>query len=169
MVPVGDRGSTPLFSSGPSSTEAVYAASGSWTIGSVSGTMTGWFNVFSGGTVPSGLGFSTLHSNPGLVPAGTISPPTPGLSSMGVAMSGPPSSSLALPTSLANYVGLSFAFFGFPLPTGPLISLPPGISRGSITSATVTTMPTPIPEPTSFFLLGTGLVAIGVRRFRQRR
>jgi hypothetical protein len=133
--------SSPLSRSGAA--EAQYAAIGSWTLGSVTGRLTGWVSVVSNGVSNSSFGFST-YSIP-FMTAGTISPPAlPGLARPGLptpytigqiklALSGPPSTSLALPTSLANYGpagGMSF---------GPSTYSPLGINQGPITSFTVTT------------------------------
>ena len=148
---------TAIVGSGPGSTS--YSAGGSWTLGSFSGTVTGGFiTVLS---VPGVFGFSSFSPFPG---SAIWSPPAIGgavINSMAISLAGSPFSSTALPTSLANVSVGSFSLNHISFPGNP--------TSGFVNSITVTTMPPPIPEPTSALLLGTGLVAIGVRRFRHKR
>jgi len=149
-----------------SSTFATYPASGSWTLGSFAGTFTGGSVVVSDNR--SGSQFSALVFPLGFPVTSFIVPSIIGgvqIQGMIVDLFGAPGlfpPDFALPTSV------NLADFPVGFPTNRLTIYGSSfVTHGAVTSVTVTPMPPAVPEPTSALLMCTGLVALGIRRFRR--
>ena len=144
---------------------ATYPASGAWTLDRFAGTFTGGFVLvaddrfgsdFGAGVIPAGFPVTSFIL-PSLIEGAFIQ----GMIVELFGASGLFSPTLALPASV------NFDDFPFGFPSRLTLYGNSFVTYGVVTSATVTTTPVPVAEPTSALLVCTGLVTLCARRFRR--